>query len=664
MTRFWLMPAGALLAMVLAAPALSGEEAARVSQIGGLRMEGVPDLPPALIAKLRRYSALRETRFLDWQPGGKGMLVAANEGETTQLFLIEEPGAKPRQLTDFDQPVTRGMFAADGGVVFARDRDGDENFHFYRIAGAGGEVRALTQPGGRNSNAVIANDRRRIAYTRAQTGEGDDWGVLISAVEEPGATRVLFQDPGAWLALDWSPNDKWLLLLRFTSVHDSTLYIADVATGIKAPLDAHAGAIGYSDARFAPDGRGVYYTSNAQSDFLHLRYRGFDGALLRTLTADIPWNVTQFDISPDGRAIAFAVNEGGAFRLVVRDLASGATLWAPDLPMGLISDLAFDEAGKRLGFSLDAARLGQNAYALDMATGAVTQWSRSDKGIVAERALPEPEMITYPSFDLDQGAARRIPALIYRPVGPGPHPVVIRFHGGPEAQSVASYSATTQFWVRELGVAVILPNVRGSTGYGRDFAALDNGRLREDAVRDVGALLDWIAAVPDLDASRVMVQGASYGGYLTLASLVRYNDRLRGGIDIVGISNFVTFLQSTGEFRRDLRRVEYGDENDPQMRAYLNAISPLTNARRITRPLLVAQGRNDPRVPASESEQMVRTLRAQGGEVWYLLAEDEGHGFSRRGNAEALEAASALFIARTVLGGDKLAALMAAGERN
>jgi dipeptidyl aminopeptidase/acylaminoacyl peptidase len=222
--------------------------------------------------------------------------------------------------------------------------------------------------------------------------------------------------------------------------------------------------------------------------------------------------------------------------------------------------------------------------------------------------------------------------------------VVIDIHGGPEAQYRPGWDPFIQFLVNELGYTVIGPNVRGSTGFGKTFMALDNGTLREDAVRDIGSLLVWIGVQPAFDHERVSVMGGSYGGYMTLAALISYGERLKGGIDVFGISNFVTFLRNTSGYRRDLRRAEYGDERDNNMRVFLDRISPLTNAKRIKRPLLVVAGLNDPRVPASESEQLVWQVRAAGGEVWYLAAKDEGHGFRKKANRDVYLQTAASFL--------------------
>ena len=240
-------------------------------------------------------------------------------------------------------------------------------------------------------------------------------------------------------------------------------------------------------------------------------------------------------------------------------------------------------------------------------------------------------MVRWKSFD-----GKTISGFLYRPAQKftGKRPVIIDIHGGPESQFRPVFLGRQNYYLNELGAAILFPNVRGSSGYGKSFLKLDNGFLREDSVKDIGALLDWIATQPDLDASRVMVTGGSYGGYMSLAAATTYSDRIQGAIDIVGISNFVSFLERTEGYRRDLRRVEYGDERDPKMREFLLKISPLNNADKIKKPLFVIHGKNDPRVPLNEAEQMVATVRKSSTPVWYLMAKDEGHGFAKKPNAD------------------------------
>jgi dipeptidyl aminopeptidase/acylaminoacyl peptidase len=288
-------------------------------------------------------------------------------------------------------------------------------------------------------------------------------------------------------------------------------------------------------------------------------------------------------------------------------------------------------------------------YVVHLTQGRLERWTQSEVGGLEAGNFRIPTLVRYETFDEVDGKPRTIPAFYYKPEGKGPFPVVVNIHGGPESQALPTFNPAVQFMVNELGIAVLVPNVRGSSGYGKDYLLLDNGFKREDSVKDIGALLDWIARQPELDASRVGVSGGSYGGYMVLASMVNYNERIRAGIDVVGISDFGTFLRNTESYRRDLRRVEYGDERIPEMKAFHDRIAPLNNAHRITRPLFVAQGYNDPRVPWTEAEQIVKAVRGNGGDVWYLLYKDEGHGFRKKANADYFGAASMLFWQRHLL---------------
>jgi len=318
----------------------------------------------------------------------------------------------------------------------------------------------------------------------------------------------------------------------------------------------------------------------------------------------------------------------------------------PELPVGVIDSVAFSPDGRRLAASINGATSPSDVYVVDLGKTTLERWTRSEIGGLDASRFVAPTLIRYPTFDSVDGKPRTIPAFYYRPAGvPAGRrvPVVINIHGGPEAQARPTFSPTAQFLANELGVAMLVPNVRGSSGYGRTYLTLDNAAKREDSVRDIGALLEWIAQQPELDASRIGVIGGSYGGYMVLASLVHYGERIRAGVAIVGISHFGTFLKNTEDYRRDLRRAEYGDERDPAIAALFERISPLNSAGRITSRLFVAQGRNDPRVPWTEAEQIVKAVRANGQPVWYLLFNDEGHGFRKKANSDYFGAATMLF---------------------
>ena len=499
----------------------------------------------------------------------------------------------------------------------------------------------------RNGGQNWSNAGDRFAYFTTQRN-GRDWDIRVMDVET-GEDRAILEEQGVWFPADWSPDDTRMLVARYVSANEAYPYILDLAKGDLTTFHQGEEKVAYSGFLWAADGQAVYYISDEGSEFQRLRHRDLTTGETTTLTADINWNVEGIELSDDGKRLAFAVNEEGYSRLYVLDTETGTRLDVPELPLGIVGGLQFSPFGQ-LALTLNTPTSVSDVYVLDLDQGAVTRWTFSEVGGLDTATLVEPKLVRYPTFDEADGQRRTIPAFVYQPRGDGPFPVVIDIHGGPEGQDRPRFSSETQFLAAEMGVAVITPNVRGSTGYGKSYLKLDNGFLREDSVKDIGALLDWIADQPQLDEERVAVYGGSYGGYMVLASLVHYDDRLRAGVDIVGISNFVTFLKNTQDYRRDLRRVEYGDERDPKMREFLEKVSPNNHAEKITTPLFVIQGQNDPRVPASESEQMVDVIRNNGGDVWYLLALDEGHGFRKKTNRDYMMESAALFLQTHLLG--------------
>jgi dipeptidyl aminopeptidase/acylaminoacyl peptidase len=448
-----------------------------------------------------------------------------------------------------------------------------------------------------------------------------------------------------------------VLLQNRRSITDSELHLLDVATRKLSRLTpASQRVVSYGSAQFSRDGRSVFATTDLDSEFLRLVRIDVASGGLTPLGSNTPkspaWDIEAFEVSPDGEQLAFVSNENGSSRLSLLKLSSGKVRAVSGIPAGVMTGLEWHENGRDLGFSLAHAQSPSDAYSVDVKTGRLTRWTESETGGLPATAFREPELITIPSFD-----QLKVSAFVYRPDSSrfaGKRPVVVIIHGGPESQSRPGFMARYNYFLNELGVALVVPNVRGSAGYGKRFLTLDDGFLREDSVKDIGAFLDWIGTDSGLDPSRVSVMGGSYGGYMTLASLVHFSDRLRCGVDVVGISNFVTFLTNTQEYRRDLRRVEYGDERDPQMRAHLEKISPLNQVDRILVPLMVVQGKNDPRVPLSEAEQMVQALRANGRACAYLMARDEGHGFAKKPNADFQFLSTILFLREHLLSGEPL----------
>jgi dipeptidyl aminopeptidase/acylaminoacyl peptidase len=645
-------------------------------------LDGAPQPDPALMATLSQWLAGRGASFQGFLPDG-GMLVSTRFGEVAQVHRVAAPGADREQLTFGEEPIAGAVApqAPDAkGFVFLQDRGGNENaqIHYYRYSDR--SLRMLTDGRSLHGSVAWSHDGRRIAF-HGNGRDGVSYDVYVADVAAAAGTppRLLVSGTDRmWSPVAWSPDDRRLLLRQFVSANESYLYVADVASGAltQVPTAPQDGAkpgrsardrdgrnkagrddedkVAIGAARFSIDGRGVWLVSDAGSEFRQLRYIDLASGSSRSFTEFLPWDIESFELGSDGRYLAFVANVDGLSRLTLIDLGAGSEIVPTGIPPGLIHDLQFDRTGRQLGMTIESAQQPPDAWTYDIERAQLTRWTRSETGPVDPGRYVGAELIRYPTWDRARNAAdprgrsqpRAIPAWVYRPRSAGPHPVIIDIHGGPESQARPAFDAFRQYLVNELGYVVIAPNVRGSSGYGKGWLKLDDGMLREDSVRDIGSLLVWIGAQRDLDATKVVVMGGSYGGYMTLASLVQYGDRLRGGIDSVGISSFVTFLENTSAYRRDLRRAEYGDERDPKMRAFLTRISPLTHAAMIRRPLLVLQGLNDPRVPASESAQLVARVRANQGEVWYVAAKDEGHGFRKKGNREYARATIAMFLRR------------------
>jgi len=615
-----------------------------------LVIEGVPAIPSGLPTDVRRYTEARSAALSDWHPTRREMLLSTRFGNTAQIHVVRMPLGARTQLTFFDEPVGGARFAPHDGsyLVFAKDVGGNEFNQLYRYDMATGLVTLLTD-GGRSQNGGVTWSRAgdRIAYGSTRRS-GADRDLYVMDPANPSSDRLVLQvSGGGWSVLDWSPDDRQLLVIQYLSVRQSYLWLVDVATGAKTPLiPPAADTVAYGGAEFAADGRGVFLSSDRGGEFQQLRYLDLGTRGVTPLTRAIPWDVDDFDVSPDGRHVAFVTNEAGVSKVQVLDVATRRARPLSGIPVGIVFGLRWHRNGHDLGFTLGTARSPGDAYSTDVRTGALTRWTESELGGMIAAELPEPALIRWSAND-----GREITGFLYRPPPrfTGPRPVIISIHGGPEGQSRPGFLGRDNYFLSELGAAVIQPNVRGSTGYGKTFVNLDNGMKRLDAVADIGALLDWIARQPELDAAHVMVTGGSYGGYMTLAVATTYNDRIACALDVVGISNFNTFLRNTESYRRDLRCVEYGDERDSSMAAYFDRTAPLNNAGRITKPLFVVQGRNDPRVPHTEALQMVARVKQNGSPVWFLMANDEGHGFRKKGNRDYQFYATVLFVRQFLL---------------
>jgi dipeptidyl aminopeptidase/acylaminoacyl peptidase len=618
---------------------------------GSLVTENIPVTPPALADRLRQYANTRSAGLADWRPDGAALLIATRFGEAAQLHQVSSALGARRQLTYYDEPIGFGAYSADSNrIVFSRDVGGSEDFQIFIQDLSTGRAAMVSDGKSRHTSVLMSPDRARFAFS-SNRRNGRDMDIYVADMAAPEKARLLYEAAGSWSADSWSADGARLAITQYISISESRMVLVDVRGGAAREIKAGSGKAALASPEFGATAEQLFYTSDDGAEFTQLRVRDLSNDREQTLSADTPWDVTTLKASPDGHVLAYVVNEDGVDRLRLLDTATLKPLPAPALPDGQIGRLVFSPDGRKLAFALTTSISPSDVYVHDMAAKTVTRWTESEVGGLNPDSFVSAATIRYPSFDRVNGKARQIPALVYKPKNkPGPFPVIVQIHGGPEGQERAGFSAETQAFVNELGAAVIKPNVRGSTGYGKTYHQLDNAAKREDSVKDIGALLDWIATQRDLDAKRVVVYGGSYGGFMVLASMVRYNDRLAGGIDVVGISNFTTFLNNTRGYRQDLRRAEYGDERDPAMRAVFERISPLSNASRITKPMMIVQGLNDPRVPVTESEQMLAALKRAGGKPWYMLGKDEGHGFRKKSNRAAQQEAGFMFLDQVFLG--------------
>jgi dipeptidyl aminopeptidase/acylaminoacyl peptidase len=615
-----------------------------------LVVEGIPPFNAGLKRDAGRYLEFRAAAFADWHPRRSEMLIVTRFADSAQLHAVKMPGGARRQITFLPEPVAGGSFDPRAGefVVFLQDSGGGEFFQLYRFDFADGRVTPLTDGKSRNTGPRWSNGGLFLAYTSTRRN-GRDTDIYVMNPRHPGSDHLLAQvQGGGWSVMDWSPDDSKLLLGESISINESRLHQCDARTGgLELLTPPSAEKVAWNAGTFAHDGQSLFVITDQDSEFQRLGRLELATRKFTPLGAGIRGDVENFDLSRDGRKLAFASNEAGVSRLHLLDARTGRELRVPPLPLGVIAGLKWNANHRQLAFNLSSAKSPNDAYSLDTRTGRIERWTESETGGLNPENFVEPELVSLKSFD-----GLEISAFLYRPDAkkfPGPRPVLMSIHGGPEGQARPGFQARNNYYLNELGVALLYPNVRGSSGYGKTFLTLDNGFKREDTVRDIGAFLDWIARDGRLDAQRVAVIGGSYGGYMSLASMTHFSDRLRCGIDIVGISNFLTFLRNTQDYRRDLRRVEYGDERDPAMAEFLARISPANSAQQITKPLLVVQGLNDPRVPASESEQMVKAIRERGRPVWFLMARDEGHGFQKKRNVDFLFLSTATFLKENLL---------------
>ena len=652
----YLRPA-VLLAAILIMPSLLIAQGAPATQPAVLKpgdnlvVENIPPVPAAIAEKANQYGEFRSAGLQDWHPSKREMLIGTRFADVPQIHVVKMPGGDRTQLTFFPDRTGGGHFGPKGDYfTFSKDIGGGEWFQIYRYDIASGTVTLLTDGKSRNTGRSFAHNDNRIAYSSTRrTGQDND--IYVMDPTDPKSDKLLLQvEGGGWDVASWSADNKKLLVVNGVSANETYLWLVDVATGEKKMLTPKSGdiQIAYSGGSFSKDGKGFYSTTDRDSEFQRLAY--FDLATMKPtyLTSDIKWDVDSVDLSEDGKTLAFVTNEDGISKLYLMNTATGKYHPVAGIPAGLVGGLAFHQNSRDLGFVLTSARSTSDVYSVDVMTNKLERWTSSETGGLNTASFAEPRLIKWPTFD-----GKTISGFLYMPDAtkfPGKRPVMVNIHGGPEGQYRPGFLGRNNFYLNELGVALIFPNVRGSTGYGKTFLKLDNGVNRDHTHKDIGALLDWIGKNPVLDAGKIMITGGSYGGYMTWAVAYEYNDKICCSLPIVGPSNLVTLLEHTEAYRRDLRRVEYGDERDPKIHEYLEETAPLNNSEKIRKPVFAAVGKNDPRVPWTESRQMLDKLKSNGIQAWFLMANDEGHGYAKKKNQDFLFYSTILFVQQFLLG--------------
>jgi dipeptidyl aminopeptidase/acylaminoacyl peptidase len=643
---------GALLGAGSVAQQDASTEGTTAQPGNNLVLENVPPIPAALAEATARYGEYRSATLFSWHPTKREMLIGTRFADVQQVHWLKMPGGARQQTTFFPDRILAAAFEPKTGksFVFQKDVGGGEWYQLYRFDVPDGSVTLLTDGRSRNSSPVFAHNDDRIAYTSTRR-DNQSTDIWVMNVEDPKTDHLLLRvEGGGWQPLGWSEDNKQLLALEQLSINQSNVWLIDVESGQKkllTPRQEGPEQVSYTSAQFSKSGKGVYLTTDRDSEFLRLAYYDLDKGEWKYLTQSIPWDVAEFAISENGETIAFVTNENGIGKLYLLDTVTGRYRAVVGLPVGVISGVNFHKDSHEVGFGVSSARSPQDVYSVDTKTARIDRWTQSETGGLNTASFAEPTLVRWKSFD-----QRIISGYLYQPDRrkfPGKRPVMVIIHGGPEGQARPIYLARNNYFLNELGVAILYPNVRGSTGYGKDFTMLDNGFHRDDTYKDIGALLDWIDREPLLDASRIMVTGGSYGGHMTWAVAAYYNDRIRCALPVVGMSNLVTFLEHTESYRRDLRRIEYGDERDPQMRAYLEKIAPMNHLEGMHKPIFAVVGKNDPRVPWTESRQILDKLKAQGTPTWFLMANDEGHGYAKKKNQDFLFNAEVLFVKQYLL---------------
>ncbi|WP_227131920.1 S9 family peptidase [Halorubellus salinus] len=599
---------------------------------------------------IERYLNVRSASGASFGPEGDRLSFMMDTTGTSQVWTVDEPGSWPVQRTFYEERVTFASWSPEHDeLAFGMDEGGNERAQLYRLSGDGSEVVNLTgRPDAKHRWGGWSHDGERFAFTSNRRDESV-FDVYVQGRDETGNDAELVHEGSGWLTpAGWSPSDDRLLVHEAYSNVDQDVYVLDLETGEFECITPHDDEIRFHSPSFGPEDDAVYCCTGDGSDTLYLARIDLETLEREVVEDGGEWNVDGVSIDHESGRFAFSRNVDGYTDLTVAEF-TGETEYdafpSPDLPGGIAGGVSWGPDADRYAITATGAAVNTNVYVVETETGDTERWTYAATAGIPEDSFREPELVHVESFD-----GVDVPGFLTLPedaadgegaAGDGDTPVVVSIHGGPESQRRPSFNPVKQYFLNR-GYAYFEPNVRGSTGYGETYTRLDDVEKRMDSVADVKACVEWLHDHPAVDPDRIACMGGSYGGFMVLACMTEYPDLWAAGVDVVGIANFVSFLENTGEWRRKLREAEYGSlEHD---REFLESISPINNVEKIAAPLFVLHGENDPRVPVGEAEQIVEEAREQGVPVRKLVFDDEGHGFSKLENRVEAYSAVAEFL--------------------
>ena len=610
--------------------------------------EGIPQISTTLVGETKPYTEFRSASLMAVHPKKNQIYISTRFGNTTQIHQVSMPMGDRKQLTFFDESPKEMLIEPINAryFLFTKDNGGNEFGQLYQYDFDSQKTTQLTnEPKSQNGNCIFNNAGNRIIYTSTARNNSDRDIWLMNPMSPDDKKIIIENKGGGWSIADWSDDEQTILFNESISISQTNIWLWNFSQRTKTILKSDSNIV-YTSLQFSNDKKHAYILTNQNSEFSYPAMIDLATKKIAPLLTTFKWDINTYEINHNETKAAFVVNENGISKLYIQDLKTKKHIPINQIPIGTIGKIQWSSDNTILSITLGTFNSGNDVYQFNTITQKLIRWTESEMGGMNLKGIDAPKLINWKSFD-----SLNISGFLYRANNTfkGKRPVIINIHGGPEGQSLPNFLGRNNYYLNELGISIIYPNVRGSVGYGKTFTNLDNNYNRENSVKDIGALIDWIATQPDLDANRIMITGGSYGGYMTLACAYHFNDKIKCALDVVGISNFNTFLKNTESYRRDLRRVEYGDERDSSMAVFFEKISPLNHTNEITKPLFIVQGKNDPRVPYTEARQMAEKIKSNGMEIWFLMANDEGHGFGKKNNQDYQFYSTILFIKKYLL---------------